>query len=276
MATEVSLNRLEIAKKVQTLEESGGSRSPLSLNILEISKRVQKLEESGGGGGGISTEEKLIDPVNGIYRQSYYSELTIDSDYYDADEYPDTTFNASCMATVERYNTEAGIDGYKAFNSDIKGKCTKLWENEALTTPFAAQKVSIADCSKYPAVLVNLKFHSTQNSVRECWCLGIKGELSCAFNEAQSNQAYGCYRTFTMNEDGVTFGAGSGTGSAASNPTDAIPTAVYGLPYVAEISDLGIIQPLKDMMATRDMKEFIVTLDYKKYPVTTKKRRSKK
>ena len=245
-------------------------------NILDLSNKIANLENESGEGG-ISTEEILIDPANGIYRQSYYSDLTIDSDYYDADEYPASTFNQSCMATVEHYNTEYEIDSYKAFDTDIKGKCAKLWENAELTSPFAAQKVAIADCSIYPAVLVNLKFHSTQASVRECWCLGVKGELSCAFNEAQSNQAYGCYRTFTMGEDGVTFGSPHGTGNAASNPTDAIPTAVYGLPYVAEISDLGIIQPLKEMMETRDMQNFIVTLDYKKYPVTAKKkRRSKK
>lgn len=245
-------------------------------NILDLSNKIANLENESGEGG-ISTEEILIDPAKGIYRQSYYSDLTIDSDYYNAEEYPASTFNQSCMATVVQYNTENEIDGYKAFDSDIKGKCTKLWENEALTDPFAAQKVSIADCSKYPAVLVNLKFHSTQASVRECWCLGVKGELSCAFNEAQTNQAYGCYRTFTMNDDGVTFGAPYGTGGAATDPTDAIPTAVYGLPYVAEISDLGIVQSLKEMMPTRDMQNFIVTLDYKKYPITAKKkRRSKK
>lgn len=218
--------------------------------------------------GEISTTEQLIDAEHGIYRKSYYAELTTDSNYYNVNAYSSSDFASVILSTVNNLNSSYGITGYKAFKSAIKSKCALLWTNPSPTSSFAAQKVSLAGMAKYPACIVNLRFHSSQGSYREVWCLGLKDVLSCAFSEAESNTSYGGYRAFTPKDDGVIFEGNHGIGYSPTDPPgapEAIPTAIYGVPNCAVISALNIDTHINGEGTTIDTQNFIVTLDYKKY-----------
>lgn len=261
--SEYSIRDTTLAGIANAIREKTGKNN--AMTPLEMPTEIGSIST---GGGDISVDEKMIDPINGIYRKSYYATLTVDSNYYNINAYSSSDFTSIILSTVNNLNSSYGITGYKAFKSDIKNKCELLWTNPSPTSAFAAQKISLAEMSKYPACIVNLRFHSNQGSYREVWCLGLKDILSCAFSEAGSNTSYGGYRAFTPKDDGVIFEGNHGIGYSPTDPPgapEAIPTAIYGVPNCAVISELNLDTHINGEGVTIDTQNFIVTLDYKKY-----------
>lgn len=108
-------------------------------------------------------------------------------------------------------------------------KVLKKWTNASPTSNFAAQKISI-DLSGFDGVFIGLLSSSTATDTEAfCFCENRKSVLPTV------QTYYLRTRKITVDNTGVTFGAGTQYGSDWSDSTNngiAIPAEIYAVKFI--------------------------------------------
>lgn len=253
--------KIEEPKKNVKSEEPK-KKKPISLNILEIAKRLQKLEEAGGGGGSadsakrsdIATEfsaETSYTAGNFVYYEGKLYQFNADhsagawdpTDVVEANVTDQIVSNASAIAgltasDVAYDNTDSGLTATNtqgAIDEVITKlgnmKISKLWENSDPTVNFIAQTIELSS-DNYDILLLIGKVVTSLN--REISSIIIKGSGASLIGFSGSGLV-SAIRSIDYTDDThfyVTSGTIQSGGSTVTDDSRLIPVAIYGIKIV--------------------------------------------
>lgn len=110
-----------------------------------------------------------------------------------------------------------------------------LWENDAPSSSFAAQTVSISGLSNYDLIMIEVAYSATNSTIRAGTTVGYEaGAIARSSVTGYSGSTVStCYRSCTLAADSITFSTGTrATGSSVTDGTSyAIPVRVVGIKY---------------------------------------------